>query len=187
MYTIIAPVPTNLVTALNPYRQKYDPAVRLAPPHLTLLEPFQFSASQEQLYAHLSEISEAYAPIKVFLVGWHVYEGKDYQLHLPMTAGQAELIRLHHDLLSGPLSSLAVSDKTYQPHVLFGRLPDEARLELAKQALKGFEPLFNFRVGRLELWQRDEAGQPWRVEMKFALKATLAGRHKRAGINETAG
>ncbi len=179
MYTIVASVPTNLAAALEPYRQLYDPAVRLAPPHITLLEPFQFAARQEQLYVHLSGISETHAPIKVFLVGWHVHEGKDYQLHLPMTAGQAELTNLRNDLLSGPLSSLANKEKIYQPHVLFGRLADKAKLELAKQALKEFEPLFNFRVSRLELWQRDEAGQPWRVEMKFALKATLAGRQKR--------
>jgi 2'-5' RNA ligase len=180
MYTIVTPVPANLATALEPYRQKYDPAVRLAHPHITLLEPFQFAAPQEQLYAHLSEISETHSPVKVFLVGWHVQEGKDYQLQLPMTAGQTELTNLRNDLLTGPLSSLAGSEKIYRPHVLFGRLVDQAALELAKQALKGFEPLFNFRVSRLELWQRDEPGQPWRVEMKFALKATLAGRQKRA-------
>ncbi len=179
MYTIVATVPANLAKALGPYRQKYDPAARLAPPHLIILEPFQFAAPPEHLYAHLSEISETHAPIKVFLVGWHVQEGKDYQLHLPMTAGQAELTSLRNDLLTGPLSALASSEKMYQPYVLFGRLADQANLELAKQDLKGFEPLFNFRVSRLELWRRDEAGQPWRVEMKFALKATLTGRYKR--------
>jgi hypothetical protein len=184
MYTIVAPVPANLAKVLEPHRQKYDPAARLTPPHILILEPFQFAAAPEQLYAHLSEICETHAPIKVFLVGWHVQEGKDYQLHLPMTAGQAELTSLRNDLLTGPLSALASSEKTYQPQVLFGRLTDQANLELAKQDLKGFEPLFNFRVSRLELWRRDEVGQPWQVEMKFALKATLTGRHKREEIHE---
>jgi hypothetical protein len=35
-------------------------------------------------------------------------------------------------------------------------------------------------VSHLEVWQREEAGQPWRVEQKFTLKGTLAGRARRA-------
>lgn len=176
MYTIIAPVPAALATAIEPYRQRYDPQAGLAPPHITVLAPFQFSAPPEQLYAHLSEIGETHAPIKIFLVGWHVDEGKEYQLQLPMTAGQLELKALHQDLLTGLLGSLAEQEQSYQPHVVFGRLSDPADLEQAKKVLRGFEPQFNFRVSQLELWQRSEAGQPWRVEMKFSLKATLAGR-----------
>jgi hypothetical protein len=179
MYTIIAPVPTTLATAIEPYRQKYDPQARLAPPYISLLDPFQFSAAPEQLYAHLNEIGETHASIKVFLVGWHVHEGKEYQLQLPMTAGQPELKTLHNDLLTGLLSSLAGQEQSYQPHVVFGRFSDYASLEEAKKALRGFEPQFNFRVGHLELWQREEAGQPWHIAMKFSLKATVAGRARR--------
>jgi len=182
MYTIVAPVPENLAVAVEPYRQKYDPLAGLAPPHITLLDPFQFSLPPEQLYAHLSEIGEVHAPIKVFLVGWHVHEGKEYQLQLPMTAGQPELIALRRELATGPLGSLAGSEKSYQPHVVFGRFADPIALEQAKAALKGFEPQFVFRVSRLELWQRAESGQPWRVEMKFSLKATVAGRARRERV-----
>lgn len=182
MYTIVAPAPENLAVAVEPYRQKYDPLAGLAPPHITLLDPFQFSLPPEQLYAHLSEIGEVHAPIKVFLVGWHVHEGKEYQLQLPMTAGQAELISLRRELATGPLRSLAGSEKSYQPHLVFGRFADLTTLEQAKAALKGFEPQFVFRVSRLELWQREESGQPWRVEIKFSLKATVAGRARRERV-----
>lgn len=179
MYTIVIRIPDNLTKALEPYRQRYDPQVGLAPPHITLLESFQFLLPPEQLYAHLSEIGETHSPIKIFLVGWHVEEGKEYQVQLPMTAGQPELIALRHELLTGPLSSLAGSDKPYQPHVTFGRFTDHAELERAKQTLKSFEPQFVFRVSQLELWQRDETGQPWQFAMKFSLKATVAGRARR--------
>ncbi|NJN99206.1 MAG: 2'-5' RNA ligase family protein [Anaerolineales bacterium] len=182
MYTIVAPVPENLNTAVEPYRQKYDPLAGLAPPHIPLLEPFQFSLPAEQLYAHLSDIGEVYAPIKVFMVGWHVHEGKEYQLQLPMTAGQPELTALRRELATGLLSSLAGSEKPYLPHLVFGRFADSAALEQAKAALKGFEPQFVFRVSRLELWQREETNQPWRVEMKFSLKATVAGRGRRERV-----
>ena len=58
----------------------------------------------------------------------------------------------------------------------------EADLEAAKATLQGFEPQFNFRVSHLELWQRAEAGHPWRPEMKFSLKATVAGRARRQEV-----
>lgn len=183
MYTIIAPVPDNLATAIEPHRQRFDPLAHLAPPHIKLLEPFQFAAPVQQLYAHLSEISETHAPIKVFLVGWHVHSGKDYQLQLPMTAGQPALVKLRRDILTGPLSSLA-SEKAYQPHVLFGRFSNPSSLEAAKHVLKGFEPQFVFRVSQLELWRREEVRQPWQVALKFALKGTLAGRSRRSEEKE---
>ncbi len=183
MYTIVAPVPDNLVTAVEPYRQRFDPSAHLAPPHITILEPFQFVAPVQQLYAHLSEISETHAPIKVFLVGWHVHTSKDYQLQLPMTAGQPALVKLRHDILTGPLSSLA-NEKVYQPHLLFGRFANSASLEAAKQILKSFEPQFVFRISHLELWQRDEVRLPWQVAIKFALKGTLAGRSRRSEEKE---
>jgi hypothetical protein len=179
MYTIAAPVPANLATALEPYRQLYDPLAHLAPPHISLLEPFQFALPPEQLYTHLREIGETHAPIKVFLVGWHVHEDKEYQLQLPMTAGLPQLTALRADLLTGLLGSLAGGEKLYLPHVIFGRLTDSDELERAKQALKNFEPQFVFRVSHLELWQRDEAGQPWQIEKKFNLNATVVGRARR--------
>jgi 2'-5' RNA ligase len=179
MYTIVAPVPANLATAIEPYRHKYDPLAHLAPPHITLLAPFQFTAAADQLYTHLSDIGETHSPIRIFLVGWHVHEGKEYQLHLPMTAGHVELKALHDELLTGVLSTLAEQERSYEPHVLFGRLASQADLAQAKTALQGFEPQFNFRVSHLELWQRAEGGQPWQPEMKFSLKATVAGRARR--------
>jgi 2'-5' RNA ligase len=179
MQTIVAPVPADLATAIEPYRQKYDPLAHLAPPHILIIDPFQFSDPPAKLYHHLNEVGEIYAPIKVFLIGWHVDEGKDYQLHLPMTAGLSELVALRQDLLTGLLSSLAGQRPAYQPHVVLGRFSSQAELELAKKALASFEPHFSFRVEHLELWQRDDGQQPWRLERKFSLKATVASRPRR--------
>ena len=43
MYTIIALLPHSLVTALEPHRQKFDPQANIIPPHITVVEPFEFS------------------------------------------------------------------------------------------------------------------------------------------------
>lgn len=175
MYTVVAPVPGNLITALTPYRQQFDPQANLAPPHISILEPFQFVVNPEPLFIHLSAISEDYAPIRVFLAGWDICQAKQYQLHLPMTAGQAELMALRRDLLSGVLSTLAVKHQTYQPGVFFGHVVEESQLVTAKQTLKSFEPFFKFRVRHMELWQREETNQPWNMTMKFSFKGTVAG------------
>jgi hypothetical protein len=179
MYTIVAPVPHNLATALEPYRQKFDPQANLAPAHISILEPFQFAAASERLYAHLSEISEIYAPIRIFVIGWDVFENKEYHLHLPMTAGQSELTALRQDILSGLLSNLCVQSRPYRPAVCFGRLTESDQLQTVKRELKGFEPQFNFRVAHIELWRRDNGTHPWKLEIKFSLKATVVGQSRR--------
>jgi hypothetical protein len=173
MYTVVAPVPHPLITALTPYRQQFDPQANLAPPHISILEPFQFTANPEPLLMHLSGVSEDYAPIRVFLAGWDICQAKAYQLHLPLMAGQAELLSLRRDLLSGVLSMLGSQHRTYQPGVLFGHVTEENKLVIAKQTLKNFEPFFNFRVGHMELWQREETNLPWNLVMKFSLKGTV--------------
>ena len=181
MYTIIIPLPKNLLTTVDPYRQKYDPLAKVIPSHIPLIDPFQFAQPIETLYDHLTEVGEFHAPIKVFLVGWDSYEGKDYQLHLPMTAGRSELITLHYDLLAGPLNYLAAKIQDYWPRVVFGRFSDKSDYEAAKKSLEGFSPKFVVRVKRMELLQRDEMGQPWQVVKQFGLKATMADRprHKK--------
>lgn len=176
MYTIITPLPKKLLTTITPYRQKYDPLVKVIPPHIPLIDPFQFAQPIEPLYDHLAEISEFHAPIKVFLAGWDSYEGKDYQLHLPMTAGRSELMNLHYDLLAGPLNYLAAKIQDYWPRVVFGRFSDKSDYEAAKKSLNGFAPNFVVRVKDMALLQRDEMGQPWQVVKRFGLKATMAGR-----------
>ena len=181
MYTIIISLPENLLTTVEPYRQKYDPLAKVIPPHIPLVDPFQFVQPIEMLYDHLIEVSEFHAPIKVFLAGWDSYEGKDYQLHLPMTAGRSELIDLHYDLLAGPLNYLAPKIQDYWPRVVFGRFSDKADYEAAKKSLAEFAPKFVVRVKDMALLQRDEMGQPWQVVKQFTFKATMAGRarHKK--------
>jgi hypothetical protein len=179
MYTIVAPLPENLLTIVEPYRQKYDPLAQIVPLHIPLIDPFQFNDSLDVLYDHLNEVGELHSPIKIFLVGWDTYEGKEYQLHLPMTTGHSELTTLHYDLLGGPLSYLTGKIQDYWPRVIFGRFLQQADLDAAKDELADFSPNFVARVKHIELLHRDEMGQPWQSVKKFGLKATMAGRTRR--------
>ncbi len=173
MYTITAAIPDNLVTALAPYRQKYDPLVNFIPPHITILKPFDFTGAKQVLHEHLTEIGEHQAPIKVSLAGWDVYRRKRYLLTLPIIAGHAEFITLHDHLLNGPLSPLAEQKHPYRPHIVFGRLADATAVESVKNSLKSFEPQFIFRVMHLDLLQRHTTDEPWRPEARFGLKGTV--------------
>ncbi len=180
MYMVTAPVSEHLVTALMPYRQKYDPLAKLIPPHVSILTPFDFSQDLGMLQAHLAEVSEAHAPIKVSVIGWDTLEDRGYQLRLPVMAGRMEFIALYTHLLTGPLEFLTERSRTYEPQIVFGRFARPEELAQAKQAIKGFEPQFVFRATYLELWERAvKVDQPWQIVKQFGLKATVAGRLRR--------
>ena len=181
MYTIIVSLPENLLTTVEPYRQKYDPLNQVIPPHITLVDPFQFTAPLDTLVDHLKEVGDFHSPIKVFLVGWDSYESKEYQLHVPMTAGHKQLVTLHYDILGGPLSYLAGKITDYWPRVIFGRFSPAQQLEFetAKKELADFTPKFVARIKHIELLHRDDLGQSWQRLYQFGLKATMAGRARR--------
>jgi 2'-5' RNA ligase len=172
MYTIIALLPRNLVTALKPHRQKYDPQAKVIPPHITVFGPFEFSGPLQQLYDHLDEIGETHAPIRVSLVGWDAYTQADYRLHLPLVTGRLEFTALRKHLLTGPLSHLK-PDVAYWPHITLGRFSKRSDLEHAKKALRGFEPQFTFSVTHLELLYRHKPTHPWKTQKRFNLEATI--------------
>lgn len=174
MFTLIAPVPLALATAINPLRQKYDPLANALPPHISILSPFEFSDLPQILYNHLRDVGETFAPIKVSITGWDSYRHIDYQLRLPVLAGKEELIDLHENLLTGALKYCPGQDKDYSPHIILGKFAHQAEQEKAKQDLQGFEPHFIFRVTHLELLRWEQIGHPWKLQNQFRLEATLA-------------
>jgi len=173
MYTIVALLPQNLVTALEPHRRKYDPQAHIIPPHITVVESFKFSGSIEPLYNHLEEIGETHAPIRVSLVGWDAYTQSDYQLHLPLVTGRLEFSALREDLMTGPLGHLAEGENRYWPHITLGRFASVEDLDRAKRALKSFEAQFTFGVTSLELLYRRKSIQPWQTQQRLKLEGTV--------------
>jgi hypothetical protein len=181
MYRVIAAIPDDLANAIQPYRQKYDMGFSLMPPHISLLRPFQLSGPADELYDHLSEIGETHAPIKVSLVGWDIHPNdKGYELRLPIIAGKSEFTALRNHLLTGLLQPLVPTTEDYWPHINFGQLSTESEMQRAKQHLKSFEPQYIFRVTYLELWQSTDQFQPWQLNKRFSLEATMASRRRRS-------
>ena len=174
MFSIIVPLPENLVTGLEPHRQRYDPQAHMIPPHISVLSPFRLPAGLSQsFYDHLKAVGEVHAPIRVSLIGWDVDDQVDYQISLPVIAGQRELIALRNDLMTGPLSGLADEMEAYRPHIILGRFSKYAEFEQARKALKGFEPQFTFRIRHLALLFRDQSTRPWQTQKKIGLEATV--------------
>lgn len=181
MYTIIVRLPENLITAIEPYRQKLDPLAEKIPPNITLVKPFSYAGSPTDLYDHLEEVGENQAPIKVSLAGWDVYTQKLHWLSLPLIAGRSEFIALREHLLSGPLNPLAGKDENaYRPHIIIGRCANQETLTKAKQLLAGFEAQFVFRATSMELLQRDSSDEAWHLEKRFGLEATVTGKQRRS-------
>ncbi|MCB0193057.1 MAG: 2'-5' RNA ligase family protein [Anaerolineae bacterium] len=179
MFTLIAPVPLALATAVNYYRQKYDPLVTALPPHISILSPFEFSDPPEILYNHLRDVGEMFAPIKVSITGWDSYRHIDYQIRLPVLAGKEVIIDLHENVLTGPLRYCPGQDKDYSPHIAIGKFAEQAEQEKAKRDLQGFEPHFIFRVTHLELLRWEQTGRPWKLQRRFGLEATLTRARRR--------
>jgi len=173
MYTVVAPVPGNLAAALQPYRQRYDPTAKLIPPNLAIIKPFRFSGTRQELHAHLNDVGDLEAPIRISLAGWDVYSSKGYLLCLPVIAGQQEFLALRSHLLTGPLSPLAEQSQFYRPHIVFGRMPTKEDVNNARNVLARFEPQFIFRVTHIELWQRKSRKDLWKLEKRFGLKGTV--------------
>lgn len=179
MFTLIAPVPLPLATAITPYRQKYDPLANTFPPHISILSPFEFPDPPEIIYNHLRDVGQTFAPIKVSVTGWDTYSHIDYQIRLPVLAGREALIDLHENVLTGPLQYCPGQDKDYSPHIILGKFTEHADQEKAKQDLQGFEPHFIFRVTHLELLRWEQTGHPWKLQNQFQLEATLAGTRRK--------
>lgn len=179
MQTIVVPLPENLITAIEPYRQRFDPMAGKISPNLTLVKSFSFSGSTAALYDHLSEVGENQAPIKISLAGWDVYTHKLDWVSLPLIAGQRQVVALRQHILTGPLSPLVRPNEVYRPHIIIGRFATSEALDKARKILKGFEPQFTFRVTSLELLQRDTNNEAWRLEKRFGLEATVTSKQRR--------
>jgi 2'-5' RNA ligase len=182
MYTIVVPIPGNLNTAIQPYREKYDPTVEKHPSGITLLRAFNFAGERSQLYAHLQDIGENHAPIKISLAGWDIYSDKYDWLCLPLIAGRLELIDLRQNLMSGLLRPLAQPSVKYRPHIVIGRLASQTDRDRIKQALHGFEPIFSYRAAKMTLLQRDRPTEVWQREREFGLEATVLSSPRRKGV-----
>lgn len=181
MYMIVAPIPEDLATMVQPYRLKYDTMANYVAPHITVVTPFQFSDSVEDLIDHLKDVGETHAPIKISLVGWDIYQQQNlFQLRLPIIAGRVEFAALRNHLFSGPLSHLTASQKSYWPNIPMGEFKTEAEVDRAKQHLKRFEPQYIFRVTYLNLLHQLEPAQPWQTKKKFGLNATVSSSRGRS-------
>jgi hypothetical protein len=179
MFTIIAPIPADLATAIQPYRQKYDPQAQIIPAHIGVSPSFTFDPPVAELVDHLKDIGEMHAPVKVSLAGWDIHQEKFHYLRLPIIGGKAEIIALHEHLLTGPLSQVQRHPVDYWPHIAFGQIMDEGQLEAVRQHLKWFEPHYIFRVTHFELWQRQNSTDPWFMQHRFGLEATVASPRRR--------
>ena len=181
MYRIVAPIPEDLATMVQPYRTKYDTTANLVTPHIAIIAPFQFSGSSKELIDHLTDVGETHAPIKISLVGWDIDQQPNcFQLQLPIIAGRAEFTALRNHLLSGPLNYLAALPTSYWPHIPMGEFRTESDLDQAKQQLKYFEPQYIFRVTYLKLLHQLEPSHPWQTKKKIGLNATVSSSRGRS-------
>lgn len=181
MFAVVIPIPDELATAVQPFRQLYDPMADRVAAHISILPPFDFFGPPDALYDHLASTGDTFAPVKVSLAGWDIHRGsQSYQLRLPVIAGRSELSALRNSLCTGILSSLAPQKDTgHWPYIQFGQTESHQQIQHIKQQLVHFEPQFIFRATNLALLYRSGSSQAWQTEKTFGLMATLASSRRK--------
>lgn len=182
MFAVVIPVPDELSTALQPFRQKFDPQANYTAAHISILPPFDYFGPLEPLHEHLGTIGDTYAPVRLSLAGWDIHRSSQgYQLRLPLMAGRKELSALRNSLCSGILAALAEQKETgHWPYIQFGQVASHQEIQQVRQQLAHFEPQFIFRATGLELLHRTLANEPWQTQETFGLMATLASPRRTA-------
>ncbi|HEV2339936.1 MAG TPA: 2'-5' RNA ligase family protein [Patescibacteria group bacterium] len=104
-------------SAINNYRQKYDPQFSVIAPHITLVFPFS-GIPEEQIIKHLQAITETIKPFNVSLKG--LMKSFDYYLFLLVNGGSKEIQKVHDKLYSGVLASQLHNHIPFIPHVTLG-------------------------------------------------------------------
>lgn len=128
------------------FRADHDPLFRSVAPHFTLVFPLE-DLPEETLISHVRRIAKQQPKVEFVLRSAKVYLPHPGEEEAPIflipDEGYDALLRLHHQLYSGPIASHARHDMAYIPHITIGRKRDQAA---AKRALAEFGPQ-GFAIG----------------------------------------
>ena len=103
---------------IHQFRKKYDPQVDLMAPHITLMFPVPESVGEDNLVRHLESILWNWQPFLIHVQGVQI--SSDDHLFLMLQKGNANVIRLHHELYTSILVEYRRVDIPFVPHVTLG-------------------------------------------------------------------
>jgi 2'-5' RNA ligase len=125
------------IERIQTVRAQHDPQGKLLGPHVTVVFP-TLAATERRILDHVTQIV---ANVRAFRAAFRsaiVYRDLEKPLtyaYLLPDDGNSHFVRLHHQLLTGPLERALRLDLPYVPHITLGAFD---RPEAAKAAADGF-------------------------------------------------
>jgi 2'-5' RNA ligase len=117
---------------IDQFREIYDPQAGLIRPHITVVFPVpEIAAELAQrtiLVSHIRGVLGRWQPFGVRLRG--LQPSADNYLFLLVEEGKKELIRLHDELYTGPLTQYLREDLPFVPHMTLGAFGDDRQAPL---------------------------------------------------------
>jgi 2'-5' RNA ligase len=133
-------------TAVNAFRDQYDPYRDLIDVHVTIV--FPVDVERHLLEQHISEILAAWSPFTIRLKGLHL--SFDHWLFLTVEDGNDRLVRLFEAMYTGLLAPHRRHDIEYIPHIGLGYFGKE-EYDLTVQSVAPLdEPRYNEGLRKAE-------------------------------------
>lgn len=156
-YTITALVPEPLHTTLADLRRQHDRFTRQwLPPHITLIPPFDYYFSREQLAALKS------IPVNVTaeLTGWGSFRRDQTSvIFQQLTAGSFDAVRTALGQTISDLIPLTPTDSEYHVTVV-SRIPNEL-FDQVQQSVTANRVSGSFTVDRVHVFEWDDDLRRW--------------------------
>lgn len=163
-------VPPPYGPALAEARERFgDPAAGQIPPHVTLLVPTAVAASAVDLIdRHLEQVAARHAPFDLQLRGSATFRPVSPVVFAQVVRGIADCEQLERDIRSGPLRQELRFP--YHPHVTLAHELPDAALDVAFDAMAGFQA--TFWVDRFHRYLHGPDGV-WRPAREYPLTGSV--------------
>lgn len=146
-----------------------------APPHITVIEPFELRASLWTVECRLAQAIRACRPIKLKLGEYRFFEQSRVLYRAVEPEQRLRNLNLHLRRKLGDLAAYrpdySPSGASYTPHMTLVRNLDEADQPLVNTFLEEAYVEYEWTVDMLELWVR-EPDTGWSLDSDFFLRAT---------------
>lgn len=122
-------------------RARLDPALKLVPPHFTLVFPGH-PLGVDELVSHVREQAGSHDRFRTGLTEVEILDhgrGGAIVISLIPERGFAEILELHDRLYTGILKSSLREDLPYKPHVTIGRFDNREAADQAANSLSGID------------------------------------------------
>lgn len=160
---VIISLPPALAARLSARQARYaGPDAPVVPPHITLVSG-RTTGTWAKAADHVRQVAKGAAPFVISLHGTGTFEPISPVVYLSIGQGGSDCIRLHDQLLAGPLEHLLEFE--FHPHLTLAHDLDEAAMAAALSEMADFKA--DFEVTSIGLFDHLDGGWTLREELNL--------------------